>query len=66
MPILLCLVFEELDANFRIVSFVCGCLERDGNRVVLCFYGHKEVYVELELMKGKVHRKNFYMPLPLI
>ena len=29
--------FEERDANFRIVPFVCGCLERNGNYVVFVF-----------------------------
>ena len=43
MPTLLRLVFEERDANFRIVPYVCGCLERNSNRVVCVFNGTKKV-----------------------
>ena len=58
MPTLLRLVFEERDANFRIVPFVCGCLERNGNHVVFVFLVTQRRCLRIRIKEGKVHRKN--------
>ena len=46
MPILLRLLFEELDANFRIVSFVCGCSERNGKPRGVCVFMDTKKIIE--------------------
>ena len=64
---MLSLVFEERDANFRIVPFVCGCLERNGNHVVFVFLMTQRRFLRIRIKEGeKFIGRIFYIPLPLV